>query len=99
MLPPCEPVSAGNRFCFRGREQDGYVIAAFRMAGSEDLSSARLSQEPFERDVSATPKVRCISIACDGQTSGLLANRPKSRRRRNFAITIALASLCNCKKC
>jgi hypothetical protein len=34
-----------------------------------------------------------------GEICGPIANRPKSAPRRNFAITIALASLCNCKKC
>ena len=48
VLPAREPVAAVDAFRFRGREQDRQIIAAFRMAGCEDLAGRRLAQEPFQ---------------------------------------------------
>ncbi len=48
VLVPGEPVTALDAFCFRGREQNRDIVAAFRMAGSEDLARRCLTQDPLQ---------------------------------------------------
>src|SRR5258708_9331423 len=48
VFPAREPVAAIDTFRFRSREENRYIIAAFRMAGCEDLAGGCLAQEPFQ---------------------------------------------------
>jgi hypothetical protein len=48
VLPARESVAAVDTFCFRSREQNRHIIAAFRMASCEDLASGCLTQDPFQ---------------------------------------------------
>ena len=57
MLVPGEPVAALDALCFRGGEQNRDIVAALRVAGSEDLARRCLTQDPFQRGISAAPKI------------------------------------------
>ena len=57
MLTPGKPVAAFDALCFRGREQNRDIVAAFGVAGREDLAGRCFSQDPFQRGISAAPKI------------------------------------------
>jgi len=57
-----EFVAAIDTFCFRSREQNRHIIAAVCMASREYLSGGCLTQDPFQGNISAAPKIglRCL---------------------------------------
>src|SRR5689334_10172590 len=61
VLTAGEPVTTLDAFCFRRREQNWHIIAAFRMARCEDLARGCLAQNPFQRGIPASPEVSCDS--------------------------------------